>query len=173
MDIHRFEKLWIGIALLLIIGFISTVAYGSLGPGVKMIDNSGGTIDAGEVQAGTSGTGFDDPGVTKTGPNEYEVYVKAQQFQFVPGTSQPIELPAGSTVTFYVTATDVTHGFNIAGTNVNTMVIPGQVAELTVNFEEPGSYGIVCNEYCGGGHHTMEGRLEVLPQSAYNSTEGA
>jgi cytochrome c oxidase subunit 2 len=173
MDIHRFEKLWIAIALVLILGLISTVAYGALGPGVKMVDNSGGTIDPQAVAAGDSGTNFDDPGVRQTGEDEYEVYVLARQFQFVPGTSQPIEVPAGSTVTFYVTTSDVTHGFNIAGTNVNTMVIPGQVAELTVEFDETGQYGIVCNEYCGGGHHTMEGTLEVVSQSAYNSTEGA
>ncbi|WP_136686619.1 cytochrome c oxidase subunit II [Halorhabdus amylolytica] len=173
MEIHRFEKVWIAIALLLIVGFIATIAYGALGPGVKMVDASGGTIDPEAVAAGESGTAFDDPGVRQTGPNEYDVYVVARQFQFAPGTSQPIEVPAGSTVTFHITSPDVTHGFNIAGTNVNTMVIPGQVAELTVDFDETASYGIVCHEYCGGGHHTMEGTIEVVPQAEYDGPGGS
>ena len=173
MEIHRFEKVWIALALVLIVGFIGTIAYGALGPGVKMVDASGGTIDADAVATGDTGTAFDDPGVRQTGPNEYAVYIVARQFQFSPGTSQPIEVPAGSTVTFYVTSPDVTHGFNIAGTNVNTMVIPGQVAELTVDFDEPESYGIVCHEYCGGGHHTMEGTIDVLPQAEYDGPEGS
>jgi cytochrome c oxidase subunit 2 len=53
------------------------------------------------------------------------------------------------------------------------MVIPGQVATVTTEFEEPTSYGIVCHEYCGSGHHTMEGQVRVVPQSEYNGTEGS
>jgi len=35
------------------------------------------------------------------------------------------------------------------------MVIPGQVSEIDVNFDEPGQYSVLCHEYCGIGHHTM------------------
>jgi cytochrome c oxidase subunit 2 len=48
------------------------------------------------------------------------------------------------------------------------MVIPGQVGEFSVTFDETGSYGIVCHEYCGSGHHTMAGTLEVGPQSQFD-----
>jgi cytochrome c oxidase subunit 2 len=47
------------------------------------------------------------------------------------------------------------------------MVIPGQVATITVEFDEPGEYGILCNEYCGSGHHDMEGKLIVVPEDEY------
>jgi cytochrome c oxidase subunit 2 len=100
------------------------------------------------------------------------VYVVARQFLFDPGTSEPIRLPAGSTVTFHVTSADVVHGFDLADTNVNTMVIPGQVAKLTVEFDEPATYGIICHEYCGAGHHTMEGKVVVVPESEYDGPEG-
>jgi len=46
-------------------------------------------------------------------------------------------------------------------------VIPGEVTELTVELNEPGEYGILCNEYCGGGHHTMEGKLIVVPEDEF------
>ena len=72
-------------------------------------------------------------------------------------------------MTFYITSPDVIHGFEIVGTNANTMVIPGQVAELTVNFNEAGEYGVLCHEYCGSGHHTMEGSVVVQPPDEYES----
>lgn len=162
MEVHRFEKAWVGIALLLIVGLIATVTYGAVGAGVQMVDAEGGTVDPKNLPAE-----FQDPGVQQVGEDQYEVHVVAQQFLFSPGTNQPIRVPSGSTVTFYITSTDVIHGFEVVGTNVNTMVIPGQVTKITVRFEEPGEYGIVCNEYCGGGHHVMSGKLVVVPESEY------
>ncbi|MDY6764191.1 MAG: cytochrome c oxidase subunit II, partial [Halobacteria archaeon] len=153
MEIHRFEKFWMVLSLLLIVGFIGTVTYGAIGVGIEMVGDEGGTIDPTNLD----NTKFEDPGVEKVGENEYAVYVVSRQFLFQPGTSQPIRVPANSKVTFYVTSADVIHGFEVAGTNINTMVIPGQVSKFTVRFEEPGEYGIVCNEYCGAGHHAMEG----------------
>jgi len=47
------------------------------------------------------------------------------------------------------------------GTNVNLMVAPGYVSEGTTTFTEPGEYLVVCNEYCGLGHHNMYSRLVV------------
>ncbi|WP_435067336.1 cytochrome c oxidase subunit II [Haloplanus sp. C73] len=164
MEIHRYEKIWTVAALLIIVGFIATVTYGTVGAGVKMVDDSGGTVDPGSLDD----TEFSDPGVTQVGEDEYEVHVVARQFLFQPGTSEPIRVPANSEVTFYITSADVVHGFELVGTNVNTMVIPGQVAEVTVRFDEPGEYGIVCHEYCGGGHHTMAGQLVVVPEDEYN-----
>jgi len=67
MQVHRFEKVWLGAALLLIVGFIATIAYGSVGVGVGMVDDSGGQISAEAVQNGNTGTQFDDPGVVQTG----------------------------------------------------------------------------------------------------------
>jgi cytochrome c oxidase subunit 2 len=168
MEIHRFERLWLGLSTLLVVGIVATVVYGAVGPGVEMVDASGGTID----NANLEGTEFEDPGVRQVGEDEYEVYVVARQFYFQPGTSSPIQVPAGSTVTFHVTSADVIHGFHIAETNVNTMVIPGQDATLTAEFDEAGEYGIVCHEYCGSGHHSMEGKIEVVPQSQFDASEG-
>ena len=169
MEIHRFERLWLALSLLLIVGLTATVVYGATAEGIKMVDDSGGTIDAENLQD----TEFADPGVRKVGDDQYDVYVVARRFFFDPGTSEPIELPADSTVTFYVTSADVVHGFQLADTNVNTMVIPGQVAKITVEFDEPDSYGMICHEYCGSGHHSMEGKLEVVPKGDYNATEAS
>ncbi|MFB6105962.1 MAG: cytochrome c oxidase subunit II [Halobacteriaceae archaeon] len=174
MEIHRFEKIWVAVALLLIIGFIATVTYGAVGIGIKMVDDSGGTVNQQAIGNGNfDQTDFRAPGVYKRDgtANHYDVYVVARQFFFQPGTNQPIRVPAGSTVTLHVTSGDVIHGFEVVGTNVNTMAIPGQVSTMTVRFDRPAQYGLLCNEYCGTGHHTMSGSLQVVPQSEFNATE--
>jgi cytochrome c oxidase subunit 2 len=164
MEIHRFEKFWTGAALLIIVAFIGTIVYGALGAGVAMVDDSGGTVDPDDP---TASDNFREPGVYTTDDGDVEVYVIARQFLFSPGSTEPIRVPADTEVTFFVTSGDVTHGFQLAGTNLNTMVIPGQVAEITVEFDETGTEYIICNEYCGSAHHDMRGTVEVVPQSAF------
>jgi len=70
-------------------------------------------------------------------------------------------------VTFYVTSRDVIHGFEVVGTNANTMVVPGEVSDITVETDEPQEYGLLCNEYCGAGHHVMEGKVHVVSQAEF------
>ena len=54
----------------------------------------------------------------------------AQTWAFVP---REIEVPVGSEITIYVTSPDLQHGFKITDTNVNMMVVPGQVSKLTLH----------------------------------------
>ena len=165
MKIHTYEKLWLAASMVLIVLFIASVTFGSVGAGVSMINADEDTINPDEI--GTH-EDFGDPGVVQVDDNEYEVYVQAFHPNFNPST---IEVPANSTVTFKVTSGDVIHSFSIVGTNANTMVIPGEIASLTVETEDPGSYGIVCNEYCGEFHHEMEGELRVVPEDEFELEE--
>ncbi len=41
------------------------------------------------------------------------------------------------------------------------MAIPGQDYVLTMTPTTSGEFSILCNEYCGIGHHTMVGKLIV------------
>ena len=161
MHIHDYEKIWLVLAMLLIVAIISTITYGATAAGIGMISDQEEPIDSNALDEDER---FAEPRVEQVGENEYEAYVIARQFIFEP---DPIEVPANSRVTFYVTSPDVLHGFHVEGTNANTMVIPGEVAKLTVEPNEPGEYGIVCNEYCGAGHHTMEGLLIVHPEDEF------
>ncbi|OAQ51423.1 hypothetical protein HTG_17175 [Natrinema mahii] len=165
MNIHTYEKVWIVASMVLIVGFIATITYGAVGPGIAMIDDDGGDINPDEINDDER---FAEPGVEHVGGNEYEVTVVAQAWSYTPSE---IEIPANSEVTFYVTSRDVTHSFSVVGTNVNTMVVPGQVSEMTAKFDEPDEYGILCNEYCGEYHHTMEGKLNVVPEDEFDLTE--
>lgn len=161
MNIHRYEKLWILASMVLIIFFIGSITYGAVGAGVTMIDDREDTIDPDALNEHED---FGDPGVHEVGENEYEVYVQAYHPSFIPNT---IVVPENSTVTFKVTSGDVIHSFSIVGTNANTMVIPGEISSMTVEFDETGEYGIVCNEYCGEFHHLMEGEVIVVPEDDF------
>jgi cytochrome c oxidase subunit II len=72
----------------------------------------------------------------------------AQQYDFVP---ECVLVPANTPVKFRLTSADVIHGFLIAGTNVNTMAVPGFVAEVRTRFSAPGDYRMPCDEFCGAG----------------------
>ena len=173
MNVHRYEKVWIAVSMVLIVAWIATVTYGAVGPpGIAMIDDSGGTVDPGAIADNQYDESFREPGVYRVGEDHYAAYVIARQFAFEPGSSSTLEVPAGSQVTFYVTSPDVIHGFSVVGTNVNAMVIPGQVTEMTVVFDRTGTYGVVCNEYCGAGHHTMAGTIEVVPPDGFEPSGG-
>lgn len=168
MHIHKFERFWIYLSYVLIAFFIITVVYGFVSMDLKVIGDYQ-TIDPQNLQE----TEFANTGVrevTRNGETEYEVYVQTLQFAFLPGTATPITVPANKRITFYITSPDVLHGFEVAGTNLNTMSIPGQVAKFTTIFPEPREYGIVCNEYCGPAHHIMEGKIHVVPQSEFDKS---
>ena len=86
------------------------------------------------------------------------VRIIATQFEFLP---RCIPVPQGQKVTFRVTTPDVIHGFIVAGTNVNTMVVPGYVAQVRTVFSTPGDYLMPCHEFCGLGHSEMWALVKV------------
>jgi cytochrome c oxidase subunit 2 len=86
----------------------------------------------------------------------------AAQFAFVP---RCIPVPQGLPVTIRITTPDVIHGFIIAGTNANTMVVPGYVSEVHTVFNQAGDHLMPCHEYCGIGHGSMWSLVRVLSQS--------
>jgi cytochrome c oxidase subunit 2 len=101
---------------------------------------------------------FDNPGVFQRGAGSYEVVMVGQTWSFRPNE---IRVPVGSHVTFTTTSQDVIHGLRIEKTNVNIMLVPGQVGRASAHFTQPGEYLLVCHEYCGLAHHTMFGKVIV------------
>lgn len=154
MHIHRYERIWLTAGVAMLAFFIAVVATAAVVDGF-VPPSRVQTIDPTKVSQTPP---FDHPGLRKTGDKTYEAYYVAQIFSFTPGT---ITVPAGSRITFYVTSSDVEHGFSIPLTGVNTMVTPGWVSAVSHTFAKPGEYLLVCNEYCGGGHQVMAGKVEV------------
>jgi len=96
--------------------------------------------------------------IIEQGTHRYELRLLAKMWSFEP---KIIRLPVGSKVEIFLTSKDVNHGFQIVGTNVNVMAVPGVITQAMVEFNRPGSYPIVCNEFCGIGHQEMNGIIEV------------
>lgn len=101
---------------------------------------------------------FEKPGIKKLDDKTYEVFIVAHMWEFDPGE---IVINQGSTVDFYLTSKDVVHGFNIERKAVNLMAVPGAVNKISITFNDPGTYRIVCHEYCGIGHQGMMGKVIV------------
>ena len=88
----------------------------------------------------------------------------ATQFMFVP---KCIAVPANRPVTLRFASPDVIHGLLITGTNVNTMVIPGYVAQIHTEFKKGGDLLMPCHEYCGLGHSEMWATVQVMPEDQF------
>jgi cytochrome c oxidase subunit 2 len=78
----------------------------------------------------------------------------------------PAQVQSGRPVLFKVTSADVNHGLGIYDQDLRlltqTQAMPGYVNKLAYTFTQPGTYRIMCLEYCGLVHHGMIGELEVI-----------
>lgn len=154
MHIHRTERVWLAAGLVTLAIFLGIIGAAALSEGI-VPENHVQTIDPTKVAETPP---FDKPGVRRMSNGEYEVDIIGHIFSFTPAK---IVVPPGAKVTFYATSPDVVHGFFIAGTDVNMMLVPGWVSTASHVFAKPGSYLLMCNEYCGAGHHFMSATIVV------------
>lgn len=103
-------------------------------------------------------------GTTVAADGGVTVRVVATQFMFVP---RCIAVPRGRRVTLRFATPDVIHGLLITGTNVNTMVVPGFVAQVFTEFTRAEDLLMPCHEYCGLGHSDMWATVQVVPESDF------
>jgi cytochrome c oxidase subunit 2 len=137
---------------------VATGVSGALHPpsNVEVIDPRTLHLD-GEFVESNLGTAIEPDG-------SVTVRLIAQQFDFVPHC---VRVPADTPVKFRLTSADVVHGFLLPGTNVNTMVVPGFVAEVRTRFAGAGEYEMPCHEFCGLGHHAMWSHVSVVPKDGF------
>ena len=72
-----------------------------------------------------------------------------------------LKLEKGAEYTLHISAFDVNHGFSLLPMNVNLQVVPGYDYGIKVTPTMAGDFRIVCNEFCGIGHHMMVGKVIV------------
>ncbi len=116
------------------------------------------------------GTGETEAGIPVVAPPPgADIYLLAAQYQWTP----VLELEEGAEYTLHLSSLDVNHGFNLYPFNVNFQVVPGYDYGLRITPTEAGDFRIVCNEFCGVGHHLMVGKVIVVPSSSTASAESA
>lgn len=86
-----------------------------------------------------------------------DAYLQAQMWQYTP----ILKLRKGQTYRLHVSSLDLQHGFSLQPVNMNFQVLPGYDHVLTITPTIAGEYHVICNEFCGIGHHSMTGKILV------------
>jgi cytochrome c oxidase subunit II len=161
-EITRVENRWVAIMLAMLAVMMAVIVVTGITHSLHPPSNVE-TIDpttlhlSGEFAESNLGTAAEPDG-------SVTVRLVAEQYAFVPDCSR---VPVDTPVRFRITSTDVVHGFLLPATNVNTMVVPGFVAEVRTSFSRPGVYSMPCDEFCGGGHHGMWAKVTVVPKDQF------
>ena len=158
----RTEKRWVMIMAAMLVVMMAVIVVtgvtGALHPAsnVEVIDPQ--TLHlGGEFVESNLGTALEPDG-------SVTVRLIAVQYDFVP---RCVRMPADTPVKFRLTSADVVHGFLLPDTNVNTMVVPGFVAEVRTRFARASEYEMPCHEFCGLGHHAMWAHVSVVPKDRF------
>jgi cytochrome c oxidase subunit 2 len=107
---------------------------------------------------------------TSVGSDGEVVEVEAFQYGW---RVDPPTVPVGTPIEFRARSADVQHGFGLYdGTKLLAQVqVPanrpdgasefGDDQRLVHTFDEPGTYDILCLEFCGSKHHAMRAQIKV------------
>ena len=153
---HGEEKVWVGLAILWCV--VMTIAMplwfflgkqNSAGESYKVtpdafrerVDRFVAAHQVGELQGVP---------VVEPAPGG-DSYLQAQMWSWYP----ILKLRRGQTYRVHISSLDLQHGFSLLPLNVNLQVVPGYDYALRVAPTEAGDFRVVCNEFCGIGHHLM------------------
>lgn len=154
-QVEKYERGFLIAAFAFVCGAVIALIVSIVGHHASLPEPAG-RIDPDEVATTAP---FDEPGLYETGDNTYDLVMVAQAWQWTP---EEVTVPEGAEVHIIATTRDVVHGLLIPNTNNgNAMVVPGQITEVDLTFDDTGVHSIICHEYCGIGHHNMGGRIIV------------
>ena len=161
--VNRRESIWLGLGVgwsLVLFGWMSAwTRIGDQNPIGETFrvsaDEYREKMDAYEEEAEETDRGLIPPGD--------DVYIAGIQFNW-PGT--PVVLETGREYNIHLSSYDVQHGFSLRPADtlskqINLQVLPGYEWVVPMTFDEPGTYHIICNEFCGEGHRSMHDTIIV------------
>ena len=159
---HKTEKLWVGIAFAWCMVLFAMMPLwhwkGGQNPsGVRRRTDPASYYKRVSEMVAQYKVG-DDKGIPIVAPPAgADVYLAALTFQWTP----ILKLRKGAEYILHLSALDVNHGFNLYPVNVNFQVVPGYDYGLRITPNQSGDVFIICNEFCGIGHHLMVGKMVV------------
>jgi cytochrome c oxidase subunit 2 len=162
-DVNRRETIWMGLS-----GAWAAILFGWMAGWTQL----GGQNPSGPTTRVSSEEYQDAVAAYKEEATETErgivppgddVYIGALRYAW---DGLPVVLETGTEYTFHLGSYDVQHGFSIRkedalSKQMSLQVLPGYEWEVPMTFDEPGTYHVVCNEFCGEGHRTMHGKFYV------------
>jgi cytochrome c oxidase subunit 2 len=91
-------------------------------------------------------------------PAEQVVRIVAKRFEFTPSE---VHLKKGVATVLELTSADVPMGFSAPDFKLRADVLPGTITKLRITPDKAGSFGFVCDVFCGSGHEDMQGTIVV------------
>jgi cytochrome c oxidase subunit 2 len=90
-------------------------------------------------------------------PPGSDVFVIASAWKWEPA----LILKKGKEYRLHISSMDFLHGFSLQPVNMNFKIHPNYDYVLTFKPTSSGDFRVICNEYCGYGHHAMIGKITV------------
>lgn len=90
-------------------------------------------------------------------PAGADIYMLGRLWEWYPA----LELEQGQSYRLHLSSVDWQHGFSLQPENINVQVIPGYEMVMKITPNKSGEFSVICNEYCGIGHHQMIGKIYV------------
>lgn len=84
-------------------------------------------------------------------------------------SSPVVHFPVDQPVKLLLRSKDVLHDFAVAEFRLKMDLVPGMVTYFWLEPTVIGEYDILCEELCGIGHHTMQGRVVVQSQEDFEA----
>ncbi|MGA1805474.1 cytochrome C oxidase subunit II [Rhizobium sp. HT1-10] len=159
---ERIERRWAVISILIVVFLTGMAAYAGVHQ-ATMPQAQVETIDpvtlhmSGEFVETNLGSAVEPDG-------SVTVRVVGQQYSFTPSC---ILVPTDTKVTIRGTSADVVHGLLIEQTNVNAMLVPGYVSQLSTRFDRAGDHLMPCQEFCSVGHEGMWAKVKVIDKQQF------
>ena len=104
-----------------------------------------------------------------------DVYVMGKQWMWKfsypdgPNGVNVLHVPANRPVRLLMTSRDVIHSFFVPSFRIKMDVLPGRYTQTWFEATKPGTYQILCTEYCGLSHSKMLGEVVVLPADEFEA----
>ena len=98
--------------------------------------------------------------LVQAAPKARTVKLRAKRFVFTP---KELRLKKGEPVVLELTTEDVFMGVNIPDFKVRSDIVPGKTMKLAFTPDKVGTFTFVCDVFCGDGHESMSGTLNVVP----------
>jgi cytochrome c oxidase subunit 2 len=78
-----------------------------------------------------------------------------------------MHVPVGQAVELRIRSEDVIHSFYVPAFRLKQDAVPGMTTEFWFKATRPGTYSLLCAEYCGRDHSRMRGRVVVMTPDDY------